>query len=351
MKVKYLLFLAAQVISFYSAAQVVDVISGLSGKPNRLNYSDNFLYISEGTSMVLTKIDVTSTSPTAITVAGGFLGPSSNVIVGNMMYLADFSNNKIVKLDYASSTPTVTDVVSNIDDPSGLALSGNILYISQSGPGSISKIDITSATPIVENVVTGLDYPAGLALNGNDLYIAEIGGDKISKINITSPTPTITTVSTFIMGPIGIRFNGNDLYIASRLGGAIFKLNIGTLPAQPIQIITGLNTPTDLIFINNDIYFTQSEVHKISKTANFLALKEQNSGALNTIECFPNPTSNFIKVNHLKNLSNYSIFDIKGQQIMSGQISNNEELNISTLTAGLYFIQINKDETGKFIKK
>lgn len=61
------------------------------------------------------------------------------------------------------------------------------------------------------------------------------------------------------------------------------------------------------------------------------------------ISVFPNPASDYIKVN-CPNFSNYnySLYDITGKKVMSSQLQLTENsINISNLNPGLYFIQIN----------
>ena len=58
-----------------------------------------------------------------------------------------------------------------------------------------------------------------------------------------------------------------------------------------------------------------------------------------TIEIFPNPANDVIKINGLNaNGFNYSIFDTKGQNIQLGKISKNQ-IDVSELHEGLFFLE------------
>ncbi|MBU2928119.1 T9SS type A sorting domain-containing protein [Winogradskyella psychrotolerans] len=73
----------------------------------------------------------------------------------------------------------------------------------------------------------------------------------------------------------------------------------------------------------------------------------------NTIKLYPNPSENYIYIAHSQpsTLSNYVIFDVNGKSVLSGDLGINNEINISHLKSGFYFLSINQQtETFKFLK-
>ncbi|MDD3739703.1 MAG: Omp28-related outer membrane protein [Bacteroidales bacterium] len=71
------------------------------------------------------------------------------------------------------------------------------------------------------------------------------------------------------------------------------------------------------------------------------------------IDIYPNPASDYIKISGLVNNSNYTITDITGKIVKSGTIFLSEDIIISDLKSGLYFIEIsysNKSILNKFTK-
>ncbi|UOK43160.1 MULTISPECIES: CotH kinase family protein [Flavobacterium] len=68
---------------------------------------------------------------------------------------------------------------------------------------------------------------------------------------------------------------------------------------------------------------------------------------------YPNPVTDIVHISHrLSNLS-YKLFGIDGKMIQEGQLENNE-INLSHLTAGLYLLQLEgdgKSETKKILKR
>ena len=67
-----------------------------------------------------------------------------------------------------------------------------------------------------------------------------------------------------------------------------------------------------------------------------------------TTSPFPNPSNNYIKIPNLVNGVNFSIYDIVDKKIISGKYNNN--INISTLSPGTYFLEYEIEKSTKFIK-
>ena len=81
---------------------------------------------------------------------------------------------------------------------------------------------------------------------------------------------------------------------------------------------------------------------------------EENEIAENGFVVYPNPSYDvlFVKTCHGASLqSEYHITNLMGQTIMSGKIaSENQQIDVSSLTEGIYFIKIG-DVIMKFLKK
>lgn len=75
---------------------------------------------------------------------------------------------------------------------------------------------------------------------------------------------------------------------------------------------------------------------------------------LEYISVFPNPARTFITISGQKSEYEYSLFNLKGQQIMTSKFSGETTLDISQLEIGLYFIMIENEGdiiTKKVIKQ
>ena len=74
---------------------------------------------------------------------------------------------------------------------------------------------------------------------------------------------------------------------------------------------------------------------------------ELNNSQLNL---HPNPSNEYIKISGLLKNKKYTIYDVSGTKIESGNIYN-KKINLGNLNNGLYFIKLDKINTLKFLKK
>ncbi|MFK7833046.1 MAG: T9SS type A sorting domain-containing protein [Winogradskyella sp.] len=71
----------------------------------------------------------------------------------------------------------------------------------------------------------------------------------------------------------------------------------------------------------------------------------------NAVTLHPNPSSDFIQVSGLKTSETYSIYNVLGSKVSQGVITNNQNIDITALTNGVYFFKFNNGNTIKFIKE
>lgn len=71
------------------------------------------------------------------------------------------------------------------------------------------------------------------------------------------------------------------------------------------------------------------------------------------ISVYPNPCRDFLNILSSDKINNYTVYDLNGKVLLSGELSNNT-INISTLKSGTYFIDLtatNEHYTRKIIKQ
>ncbi|MDG2173190.1 MAG: T9SS type A sorting domain-containing protein, partial [Flavobacteriaceae bacterium] len=72
---------------------------------------------------------------------------------------------------------------------------------------------------------------------------------------------------------------------------------------------------------------------------------------LSNLKIYPNPTDGLIIFNNNPEPLDLIIYDINGRIVIERKNYFLQELNISELNAGIYFMQINNSYTQKIIKK
>lgn len=85
------------------------------------------------------------------------------------------------------------------------------------------------------------------------------------------------------------------------------------------------------------------QVYTIS-VENYNLLKSQ-------IKIYPNPSSLYIELSGLLKEEEYHIYNILGNEVSNGIVSNLGKVNIQKLNVGMYFIKLENGFTQKFIKK
>lgn len=70
-----------------------------------------------------------------------------------------------------------------------------------------------------------------------------------------------------------------------------------------------------------------------------------------SLSVFPNPSSDFIKVNELTAEANYEIYNTIGQKVKRGVVLENEKIDIQNLTNGIYVLKLGDGNRVRFIKE
>jgi hypothetical protein len=72
------------------------------------------------------------------------------------------------------------------------------------------------------------------------------------------------------------------------------------------------------------------------------------------MDIYPNPVSDYIKVFGFKGFATFKLYNLQGKVILTKTLAENETVNVSHLSAGIYpynFIADRKQQSGMLIKK
>ncbi|WP_010177618.1 Ig-like domain-containing protein [Aquimarina agarilytica] len=91
------------------------------------------------------------------------------------------------------------------------------------------------------------------------------------------------------------------------------------------------------------------------KTGNTTGAKSLENSFAATVVITPNPADQFITINGLNQAANYVVYDFIGAVVLEGTITNGENINVSGIASGMYFIQFSANgrtsNVTKFLKK
>jgi hypothetical protein len=112
-------------------------------------------------------------------------------------------------------------------------------------------------------------------------------------------------------------------------------------------------------FSVNNINGTLNNFQLIGPTSNFvdgvdfLTLSLVDNFNLNRSEIllFPNPAHEFIQFSGITGKESFTIYNILGSKIKNGLIDDNEHIDVTNFTNGVYFIKFKNRSTIKFVKQ
>lgn len=357
MRLNFFLILFFSFFNLYAQTSVV--VSESSGARS-FAFKNDVLYF--GNQQSIYKIDLTQPDAEKILVYTGLSGSTSLVINGDFLYFTEnyggLNGGKISKIDLTAETINIVEVISGLYRPYSLAFKDNELYIADSFADSIYKIDITQPSPnLIDVITTGLFQPISLLFDGNDLYIGEDWdsfqeqeyGKSVFKMDVTATNPSLTLMGNTMLKPTGLAIFENTLYIkeADNLGITSLDLNKNPPIASGGFLYLGdISGNGELEIKGNEMYYAESDLNKISKYS-FDNLDVQNYD----VNIYPNPGNALI---HIKGLTetekNYIVYNLLGNIILSGRISENKAINIQNLAKGIYILKVDNINEIKFIK-
>ena len=132
---------------------------------------------------------------------------------------------------------------------------------------------------------------------------------------------------------------------------SIIQIDITNLTPLISDLVTNINNPTGLFLDGNDLYISVYGDNKIVKFSSTILRTEEYSSGSQKLKIFPNPSTEFIQVSNLTTNKNYKIYSVLGTEIKSGNISNNDIIDIKNLTNETYFLKLENGNSIKFLKK
>lgn len=198
----------------------------------------------------------------------------------------------------------------------------------------------------VDNTLYGLVRRNYFSYKPNPLFpsdsIEELDSStvRLAKINPSNGQVTIISPSAVTQGGYslnaGSAVDPNSFTFFYNPGGRI----IG------VSLITGLKTIDQPLSFANGDYFDLMRNFENCKTASAKRLSSgeilstPNKSAKIDFTLYPNPSSEFVEINSSEQLSSISLFDIKGQSLLSVQPQSSKyKLAVFNLLPGIYFVE------------
>ncbi len=224
---------------------------------------------------------------------------------------------------------------------SRLNINASIIGMPLTGNGSNFVQGVDNATLLNQNICQGQTFNfVGQPLSNSGFYVHRYPGsnscDSVVELNLDVTNLTATQ-------------QGNSIQAAQ--AGATYQW----FDCSTNQIISGATAQT-YSPSNNGNYAAIVTTSNCTDTTNcvpyiFVGISKVDDSEL---QLFPNPANSelFINMTDMPINSSYSIINIEGQIILSGSIRNAKQpINISNLSKGIYFVQINSDNYKQIVRK
>lgn len=271
----------------------------------------------------------------------------------NTAYIITYENGRFYELDLTTTTYTFLGIISppNTQFWNGLEFDvvTNTLYAISSnfvGTSTLYTIDINNLTATFIGE-TGTPGMIAIAIdNDNKMYGHDVASDSFYTIDMT------TGVATMV-GSLNFDANfGQDLEWNASTGTMYMASGENvTGKNQFREVNTSTGETTIIGLIAGGMFGRQMPWASIRNTT--LSVDDFSATSLSV---FPNPAENVISIHTTAPITSLKIINMLGQIVLENNtVDNQQTIDISNLTKGIYFIQAIQDSseqrTIRFIKK
>jgi hypothetical protein len=206
--------------------------------------------------------------------------------------------------------------------------------------GTISSFPVTGSTVSATNSV-GLPVLSCVPTNrSNDVWYS-----------VTVPASGTLTIET-APAP-GTVMTDSVLTIFSGTCGSLVEIGCDDDSSASgnysLEALTGL-TPGDVIYIGVWRYGTTLD-GEFQVSAYDASLLSNSSFENENFRSYPNPVKDMLNLSYNKTISDVSVFNLLGQEVMIRSINANQtQIDMSGLTAGTYLVKVTADNQVKTIK-
>lgn len=289
------------------------------------------IYIAEWNNHCIRRVDpsgiITTICGTGSSGYSGDGGPAASATLrypkdvyvdqhGNII-ISDTDNQRVRKINQAGIITTI-------------AGNGSIGFSGDGGPATAAS----------------MNYLQGVFVDSaDDIYIGDCSNHRVRKINCTAPiVAAIAGADTVCIG--------TPITLTSATPGGRW---ISTNPRATISgtgIVSGVTPGIDTIKYVVDNSCTSVAVSHIVYISTCAATTEIKPLEPYDTKIYPNPATNELVISSTSTIKDVALINLVGQVIHTSQHDNTLiQIDISTITRGIYFVKINGVSTGRFVKE
>lgn len=319
-----------------------DYIQGLAVSPN-----GKFLFAMHNNSNFITLIKTANGKMKTKEIGGVLSKPTCGVVSpsGRKLYVTLLSEDKVVELDI--KTLAILNEMPTGDGPTQLDISpdGNSLYVTSNSDDMITKYDLLTHT-VEWNASVG-DTPFGVAVmpDHSAVYVANFLGNSVSVVNPADSANVVNTIPgvNFAVG-VGITPDGEKALVTSTSTGSVMVIDIAS--STIIATIPTGGAPQNW---GKFIAPIPPMVPTNFSAASVNIIPEISISPVTSLH--PNPVQDAIQI-QAGIAGDYRIFSSTGILLDTWHQDNEGSfsIDIQTLAAGVYFLQLPDKSLSKVIK-
>lgn len=218
-----------------------------------------------------------------------------------------------------------------------------------------------AGTPAVTETISGVTASATIS-NGGNLNVSNSSNLFGTSGNIVNPGVAPDIIVSFdaaidISSIVVFDINGiGGTWTITPTGGNNVPLSQSVpAPGNPNTVAVSVfnvnwTNISSFIITNNNGSDDAFGVDVINFTATTAGIEEDQLAS--AVQLYPNPTADFLSFSNLIGNEQVTVFNSLGQLVKKETVTTNQNINVSDLSSGLYYLKLtSSDATFKFLKK
>lgn len=327
--------------------EINQFIPGLSQMNTILPYEGKIIYSEPNVISVFDPQDKSITS-----IIKGLQLSLGMWIDNNVLYYSDCKGQQMMLSKDLSNENSTSIPLFAIKEVSGVKIKDGYMFYSEIGKNFIGRRKLDD----IENTEVKLAevmWPNDIAIKDNKIYtVASIDWeDKLIVVNdIFSDNPTNEVYIDEAIDPSNCIVKGDYLFYTTNEDfnkTIIIRHNLINKEEEEIAIIN--HHISAMCFMDSDLIISYGFDHPkgFAKLSDIMVSTEEIKSNSRQ-EIYPNPATNYIQIQDIENGESVIVQDLYGKAIKQCIYSN--QIDISFLKAGIYFIQTPNGTTHKLIK-